>query len=347
MRSSRPAKLRPADALDVDLRRHARADLRHIGHRRLRLHFQLREVDDRQQRRVECRPSRPAAHGAWPQCRLIGARTTASFSWICVCSSCARAAATDASCAWCAASAVSNAFCEMKFCLTSWALAWRVRSVVASWARCGLEVAARSASCARKLRSVELGDGLADGDPVALAHQDAFYLGGELGSHRGLRNRLDGAGHRQFDRKPLGCSCTMSACANSSAGRSPFLARSAELAWRDAMTAPPPPAAATTRTPTSHQIFARFVISSPRVRPGRRVGAIRQRRFVTCGPWIAWVRIIRVGRTLSPEVRRTADCRDETQFTWTKRAVAAGSATSRSGGRRGFSLPAAAPGSCE
>jgi hypothetical protein len=33
-----------------------------------------------------------------------------------------------------ALSAVSNAFCEMKFCLTSWALAWRVRSVVASCA---------------------------------------------------------------------------------------------------------------------------------------------------------------------------------------------------------------------
>jgi len=41
------------DAFNVYLCRHAIADLRHIGHGNLGLDLELRQVDDRQQRRIE------------------------------------------------------------------------------------------------------------------------------------------------------------------------------------------------------------------------------------------------------------------------------------------------------
>ena len=91
------------------------------------------------------------------------------------------------------ASAVSNAFCEMKFCLTSCALPGAsVRPWPVALARI------RASPCVRptgpQVRGIELGDLLTRGNPVAFAHEDARTSADSFGANGRLRNGLHRSG---------------------------------------------------------------------------------------------------------------------------------------------------------
>ena len=192
-----------ADALDVDLRRHALADLRHVGHRHLGLHFELRQVDDRQQRRIEsdlfarlhvalgddAGDRRTHDRVVHLDLRLfeLGARRRDRRQLRLI----GRVGGVER-------------VLRDEVLLDQLGIGL-ARALGRCELRAGrLQCRGPLGELGAQLRGIELGNDLADGDAVAFAHQDALDLGRQLGAHRGLRHRQHAAGHRQFDRQPLG-----------------------------------------------------------------------------------------------------------------------------------------------
>jgi hypothetical protein len=175
--------------------------LGHVRHRHLRLHLELRQVDDREQRRVEGdllarlhvalrdRACDRRAHDriAHQDLRLLELRARGGDS---------------------GELRLVGAVGGVERILRDEVLLDELGvglacALVGRQLRPGRLVARGALGELRaQLRGVELGNRLPGRDPIALAHQHAPDLGRQLGPHGGLRHRMHRARQRQLDGQP-------------------------------------------------------------------------------------------------------------------------------------------------
>ena len=190
----------PRQALDRHARRHAGRDARNVGERGLRLHFQVREVDELDERRIEAhlfagldmalrhQASDRRAHDGVVQhdLRLLELRLGQGDG---------------------GELRLVGAFGGVKGVLRDEVLLQELAVGIARALRHG-ELGLRRGERGRalgelraQLRRVEFGERLAGAHAVALAHPHAPHFRGELGAHGRLRYRLHGSRQLGLERK--------------------------------------------------------------------------------------------------------------------------------------------------
>ncbi len=193
MRSTRPAKDRPRIPSMSTAAAHSLADLRHVGHRHLRLHLELAQIDDGHQRRIErellARLHMALRHDSRDRCahdRIV--KLDLGLLDL-------RARSLD-----CGQLRLVRRIGRVERVLRDEVLldelgvdltrALSIRQL------CLRELVRRRALSEQRaqLRGVELGDDLAGADLVAFAHEHPLDLGRKLRAHGRLRYRLQASG---------------------------------------------------------------------------------------------------------------------------------------------------------